>query len=54
MNRSIYEIVVIVSLVYLSYALLHHHKRKNLKLEIFIEYVLIALLILVVLQGLLI
>lgn len=49
-----FQILVLASLVYLITALLHHYKDKTLTLEIIIEYVLIAALALLILQGLMI
>lgn len=48
-----FQILVILSLIYLSWALLHHTLDKSLTLEIVIEYVLTALLALIILYGLL-
>lgn len=49
-----FEVVVIAGLAYLSIALVHHHFNKSLTLELIIEYILIAILALVILQGLLV
>lgn len=42
------------ALLYLAAALLHHFKEKSLTLEVIIEYILIAALALIILQGLII
>lgn len=47
-----FQILTAASFLYLSTAILHHYKDKTLTLEIAIEYVLIAALALIVLQGL--
>ena len=49
-----FEVVVIAGLSYLSIALVHHHFSKSLTLELIIEYILIAILALVILQSLLV
>lgn len=48
-----FQIFILATGVYLLTALLHHFRDKTLTLEIIIEYVLIAALALVILQGLL-
>ncbi|KKQ67280.1 MAG: hypothetical protein US86_C0001G0207 [Candidatus Daviesbacteria bacterium GW2011_GWA2_38_24] len=48
------NIVALTSIIYLSMALVHHYKDKTLTLEVIIEYVLIALLAIVVVSGFLI
>lgn len=47
-----FRIFTLAALVYLGVALLHHYKDKTLTLEIIIEYILIAVLALLILQGL--
>lgn len=47
-----FQIFVLAALVYLAVALIHHYKDKTLTLEIIIEYILIAALALLILQGL--
>lgn len=47
-----FKILLIAALFYLALALMHHQKDKTLTFEIIIEYILIAALALVVLQGL--
>lgn len=46
-------IITLAALVYLSLALVHHYFDKTLKVEIVIEYVLIAALALIIFQSLL-
>lgn len=50
----VFQILTGMTIIYLISALLHHVHHKNLTLEIFIEYVLMAALALIVLQSLLI
>lgn len=47
-----FQIFVLATLVYLAVTLIHHYKDKTLALEIIIEYILIAALALLILQGL--
>ena len=49
-----FQILVMLSVLYLGWALLHHNLDKSLTLEIIIEYVLTALLAMVILYGVLI
>lgn len=49
-----FQILVILSILYLGWALLHHNLDKSLTLEIIIEYVLTALLAMVILYGILV
>lgn len=49
-----YELVILAAVFYVSAALLHHHFDKSLTFEIVAEYILIAALALIILQGLLI
>lgn len=44
----------VATIIYLSFALIHHFREKTLILEIVIEYILIAILALVVVQSFLI
>lgn len=44
----------IATLVYLIFALIHHFREKTLILEIVVEYILIAILALIVVQSFLI
>ncbi len=46
-----FEVVVGAAISYVTVALLHHHIDKSLTLETFIEYILIAALAIVILQG---
>jgi hypothetical protein len=54
MPKIQFQILTLASLTYLTLAILHHLRDKTLTLELVIEYVLIAALALIVLQGLLI
>lgn len=46
-----FQILILAALVYFAVALLHHYRERTLTLEIIIEYILIAVLALLVLQG---
>lgn len=46
-----FQIITGATMVYVSLALLHHFFDKSLTLEIFIEYILIASLVIIILQG---
>lgn len=48
-----FEVLALLVLFYLSWALLYHFLDKSLKLEVMIEYILTALLALVILYGVL-
>lgn len=50
MNQQLY-ILTIAVLVYLIWAIIHHRGDKSLTLPIFIEYLLTALLSLILLMG---
>ncbi|MBI2334458.1 hypothetical protein HYU96_01525 [Candidatus Daviesbacteria bacterium] len=45
------NILIIAVLIYLVWAMWHHHRDKSLTLPILIEYLLTALLVLTVLSG---
>lgn len=45
------KLLIVAALFYLALALMHHQKDKTLTFEIVIEYILIAALALIVLQG---
>ena len=45
------KILAIFVLIYLAWALSHHKKRKSLTFMIFIEYLLTALLSIVLIMG---
>lgn len=45
------QVLILFILIYLLFAILHHFRDKTLTLEIFLEYILIAALAAVVLQG---
>ena len=51
--NAIYQVEVIIgaAITYITVALLHHHFDKSLTLEIIIEYILIAILVVIILQG---
>lgn len=51
MTHSPLTILIIAVLVYLIWAVVHHKKNKSLTLPIFLEYLLIAMLTLVLLLG---
>lgn len=48
------QIFIVASIIYVLTAILHHFQDKTLTMEIIIEYILIAVLALLLLQGLLI
>ena len=48
-----FKILILAALTYLLLAVLHHLKDKTLTLELMIEYILIAALATIVMQGLL-
>ncbi len=52
-SNSLYQVELIIasSIAYITIALLHHHLDKSLTLEIIIEYILIAILVVIILQG---
>lgn len=54
MPKVQFQILTTSTLIYLTWALLHHGINKSLKLEVVIEYILTALLAIVILYGLLI
>lgn len=45
------QVVIAAAISYVAIALLHHHIDKSLTFEIIIEYILIAVLALIILQG---
>lgn len=47
----ILQILIIGVLLYLAWALYHHKKDKSLTFEVLIEYLLTALLVVVLLMG---
>lgn len=47
----IIRIIVVGILVYLIWALFHHKRDKNLTLPIFLEYLLTAALVLILISG---
>lgn len=49
----ILNILTVTILIYLVWALIHHKKDKSLTFEVFIEYLLTAILSLVLLMGVL-
>jgi hypothetical protein len=46
-------IATILIMLYLLWAILHHHNDKTLRVEVMVEYVLTALLSLIILYGIL-
>lgn len=48
------KILSIGVLIYMLWALFHHKKTKSLTFTIFIEYVLLAILVLVIVTGVII
>lgn len=50
-SRLQFQILTSLALIYLSWALLHHTIDKSLTLEVVIEYVLTALLAIIILYG---
>jgi len=49
-----FQVLITASVVYVATAILHHFQDKTLTMEIIIEYMLIAVLALLLLQGLII
>ncbi len=47
----ILKILIIGVIIYLIWSLIHHKKDKSLTLEIFLEYLLTAILSIVLLMG---
>lgn len=50
-NLVTLELTATVILIYVIFSLIHHYKDKSLTLETFLEYILIASLILILLTG---
>lgn len=46
-------VVMISVVIYLFISLIHHHFDKSLTFEVLVEYILIAVLTLIILQGIL-
>ena len=51
---NVMNILIIGILIYLIWALIHHRRDKSLTLPIFMEYVLTATLVLILLLGILV
>lgn len=51
--KNVFAILSLAALLYLLVALSHHLKDRTLTLEVWVEYLLIAALALVIIQGLL-
>lgn len=51
MMRAILNILVIGILIYLAWALFHHKRDKSLTLAVFLEYLLTAVLVLILISG---
>lgn len=47
----ILRILVVGILIYLLWAILHHKKDKSLTLEVLVEYLLTAILVLILILG---
>ncbi len=47
-----FRFLVLMAVVYLIWAISHHLTDKSLKLEVAVEYLLIALLVFIILSGL--
>lgn len=50
-NLLLLEIVILFGLFYLLSSMIHHHIDKSLTLEIIIEYILTALLMIILVSG---
>lgn len=48
-----FQALALAAFGYLIFAFLHHYKSKTLRLEVMVEYILIAALALIILQSLL-
>lgn len=53
MSQQLLYILTIAVLVYLIWAIIHHRRDKSLTLPIFVEYLLTAVLALILLFGVL-
>ncbi len=55
-NNSNYQLLIVTALVigYLAWALNYHRLDKSLNLEVMLEYILTALLVLIIFYGILI
>lgn len=49
--RLLMQIVSGLATIYVSIALIHHYLDKSLTLEITLEYILLAALVIIILQG---
>ena len=47
----IVQLLLIAALLYLAWALLHHRRDKSLTLAVYIEYLLTAILVLIITTG---
>lgn len=45
------EIIIASAIIYVAMALAHHHFDKSLTFEIIVEYILLALLVIILLSG---
>ncbi|MBI3485339.1 hypothetical protein HY025_00170 [Candidatus Daviesbacteria bacterium] len=45
------DIVMLSAIIYITIAMLHHYFDKSLTLEVIIEYILMAALVIIILQG---
>ena len=51
--KTVLNILIIGVLIYLAWALFHHKRDKSLTLEVLLEYLLTAVLVLILLSGVL-
>lgn len=50
-SNVLIQVVVTMTLIYLGFSIMHHNVDKTLTLEVALEYILIACLVLVILAG---
>lgn len=51
--QALFQILTLATIIYLFFAIIHHLKDKSLLFEIVIEYILIAVLVLLIAQTVL-
>ncbi len=49
----VFEMVMLATLLIIGFSVAHHHLKKSLTFELFLEYILIAALAFIILQGIL-
>ncbi|MBI2196420.1 hypothetical protein HYU45_02290 [Candidatus Daviesbacteria bacterium] len=51
MTQVVLNVLILGILIYLLWAIFHHKKNKSLTLPVFLEYLLTAALVLILLSG---